>query len=113
MDITQAVDALSALAHPGRLALFRLLVRAGPGGLPAGAIARHLGVAPNTLTAQLALLTGAGLASARREGRSIIYAAELGATRALLAFLIADCCGGRPEICAPLAELVASPCCGN
>src|SRR5437868_9105076 len=106
MKVDAAVDALSALAHEGRLAVFRLLVKAGPGGIAAGDIARKLDTAPNTMSAQLLVLSNAGLIRARREGRSIIYAADFDRMSELLQFLTKDCCGGRPEICAPLAETV-------
>ena len=109
MDITRAVTGLSALAHDGRLAIFRLLVKAGPDGMAAGDIARKLDTAPNTMSAQLLVLSNAGLAWARREGRSIIYAVDFERMSALLLFLTKDCCGGRAEICAPLADAVS--CC--
>lgn len=110
LALPRAVDLLSALAQGHRLAVFRLLVKAGPDGLPAGAIAREVGVRPNTLSTHLAILDHAGLIRARREGRSVIYAADYAAMRALMGFLAEDCCGGKPEICAPLAEL--APDCG-
>lgn len=100
-----AVEGLSALAQETRLAVFRLLVKAGPDGLPAGAIADALGVPPNTLSTHLGILARAGLVAARREGRSIIYSADQDGTAALLLFLVADCCGGRPELCAPLLKI--------
>ncbi|HTX48272.1 MAG TPA: metalloregulator ArsR/SmtB family transcription factor [Caulobacteraceae bacterium] len=105
-----AVAALSALAHPGRLDVFRLLVRAGPEGMAAGEIARATGSLPSTLSANLNILAGAGLASSRREGRSIFYAAGYERMRELLAYLMEDCCGGQPEICGPLVE-IAGRCC--
>lgn len=105
MQIPAAVDALSALAHGHRLAVFRLLVRAGVGGLAAGEIAREVGVRPNTLSTHLAILSHAGLVGSRREGRSVIYSADYDGMRDLLGFLVDDCCGGRPEICAPLADV--------
>jgi DNA-binding transcriptional ArsR family regulator len=110
MEMTTAVTALSALAHEGRLEIFRLLVRAGPLGLPAGQIARITGVLPNTLSSNLNILAAAGLATSRREGRSIIYAAAYDNMRGLLAYLVEDCCDGNSAICAPLAEVV-SRCC--
>lgn len=94
-----AVDALSALAQHHRLAVFRLLVRAGRDGLAAGVIAQQAGVSPSTLSSHLAILAQAGLVASRREGRSIVYCAQFDAMRRLLQFLVADCCGGRPEIC--------------
>ena len=110
MDITGALAGLAALAHEGRLSVFRLLVRSGPDGLAAGEIARKLDTQPNTMSAQLLILSNAGLILARREGRSIIYAADFEKMSALLQFLTRDCCGGRPEICAPLAATVNACC---
>src|SRR3954451_5808078 len=103
METTDAVRRLSALAQDARLEVFRLLVKAGPEGLAAGEIARSLDTAPNTLSAQLLLLSNAGLIGARREGRSIIYSIDFSAVSELLIFLTEDCCGGRSEICEPLA----------
>jgi DNA-binding transcriptional ArsR family regulator len=112
MTSTSAVEALSALANPSRLAAFRLLVRAGPAGIAAGDLARGVAVPPSTLSSHLTLLSRAGLVTARREGRSILYAADYDGMRALLGFLIEDCCNGAPEICAPLAEITArAGCC--
>ena len=108
--MTHAVASLSALAHDGRLAIFRLLVKAGPDGMAAGDIARKLDTAPNTMSAQLLVLSNAGLTRARREGRSIIHAADFDRMGELLLFLTKDCCGGQAEICAPLAGVVASCC---
>lgn len=102
MESFQAISALSALAQEGRLAAFRLLVRAGYEGLPAGEIARALDVAPNTLSAQLLILSNAGLVTSRREGRSIIYAASYDEMSALIVFLMRDCCQGHPEVSAPV-----------
>jgi ArsR family transcriptional regulator, arsenate/arsenite/antimonite-responsive transcriptional repressor len=110
MESGIVVQKLSALAQEGRLAVFRLLVKAGPDGMAAGDIARKLRTQPNTMSAQLLLLSNAGLIRARRDGRSIIYAADFDAMSSLLVFLTEDCCGGRPEICAPLVS-VATGCC--
>jgi ArsR family transcriptional regulator len=110
MESSTALQCLSALAHEGRLDVFRLLVQAGPEGMAAGEIARKSGTAANTMSAQLLILSNAGLITARREGRSIIYAADFDGMSALLLFLTADCCGGRPEICAPLADTVNNCC---
>ena len=111
MHLPEAVDALSALAHAHRLAIFRLLVRVGPVGMAAGAIARETGVLPSTLSSHLAILAHAGLVTSRREGRSIIYGADHEGMRRLLGFLVDDCCDGRPEICAPLRDLAQAPGC--
>ena len=110
METPSAVTALSALAHPARLEVFRLLVKAGPEGLAAGEIARATGSLANTLSANLNVLAGAGLVSSRREGRSIIYSAAYERMRELLAFLMEDCCAGKPEICAPLAAIANRTC---
>jgi DNA-binding transcriptional ArsR family regulator len=111
MDSQDAVGALSALAHESRLEVFRLLVKVGPDGMAAGDIARATGSLANTLSANLNVLAGAGLVSSRREGRSIIYAAGYERMRALLAFLMEDCCSGNAEICAPLALIAERAAC--
>jgi DNA-binding transcriptional ArsR family regulator len=110
METTSAVKALSALAHEGRLEIFRLLVKAGDPGMAAGEIARATGSLPNTLSSNLNVLAGAGLVASRREGRSIIYRAAYARMRELLAFLMEDCCAGNAAICAPLAPLAADAC---
>ena len=97
---------LSALAQESRLAVFRLLVRAGRGGMAAGDIAHALGTAPNTLSAQLTVLAQAGLVSGRRDGRSIIYSANYEAMSDLIRYLLEDCCEGRTEICTPILNAV-------
>jgi ArsR family transcriptional regulator len=110
MEADSAIKRLSALAQDARLQLFRLLVKAGPDGMAAGDIARHLEIPANTLSAQLLILANAELVKARRDGRSIIYRANFEAMTDLLVYLTQDCCGGRPEVCAPLAQ-IASQCC--
>jgi DNA-binding transcriptional ArsR family regulator len=101
MESELAIKRLSALAQEGRLAVFKLLVKAGPDGIAAGEIARALDLPPNTLSAQLTILTNAGLAASRRAGRSIIYSANYDGMNALLVYLMEDCCQGRPELCCP------------
>lgn len=102
--------AFAALAQTTRLDVFRLLMEHEPDGLPAGDIARHLAVPHNTMSTHLAILSRAGLIDAERQSRWIIYRAKLDVVRDLTGFLVKDCCGGHPEICAPLvAEF--SPCC--
>lgn len=109
METFGAIAALSALAQPTRLECFRLLVRHEPEGLPAGELARVLGVPANTLSAHLATLSAAGLVAGRRDGRSVVYRADLGRVRDLTLFLLKDCCEGRAELCAPLVAELA-PC---
>src|SRR5215510_7196275 len=99
METIDAVAALAALAQDNRLDVFRLLVQAGPDGLSAGAIADALDLAPNTLTFHFDRLRLAGLVTVRRDGRSMIYAAQFEQMNALLAFLTQNCCGGEP--CGP------------
>ncbi|WP_395449823.1 ArsR/SmtB family transcription factor [Aminobacter sp. UC22_36] len=108
MDANDTIDALAALAQPTRMEAFRRLAAAEPEGIAAGDLARRLDIPQNTMSTHLAVLTRAGLATGERQGRSIIYRAELTALRKVLLFLLQDCCEGRPEICAPL---LASPCC--
>jgi ArsR family transcriptional regulator, arsenate/arsenite/antimonite-responsive transcriptional repressor len=110
METEDAILALAALAQPTRLDVFRLLVRHEPDGLAAGDIARALAVPQNTMSSHLSILSRAGLVSAQRSGRSIVYRAELTRFRAVVLFMLKDCCGGRPEICAPLIESL-TPCC--
>lgn len=98
MEIKNAVASLSALAQDTRLAAFGLLVRAGPAGLAAGAIADALGLPANTLSFHLSQLDHAGLVTARRAGRSIIYAADYGAMDRLLGYLRENCCAGAPAL---------------
>jgi len=110
MKSDDAIRRISALAQESRLEVFRLLVKAGPEGLAAGDIARNLKTAANTMSAQLLLLSNAELIKARRDGRSIIYSVDFEAMSELLVFLTEDCCGGRAEICAPLAAVTAKCC---
>jgi DNA-binding transcriptional ArsR family regulator len=109
MEKSEAVAALAALAQDNRLEVFRLLVQAGPEGMPAGQVAEALGLAPNTLTFHFDRLRSAGLVTVRREGRSMIYAAQYDAMNALLGFLTDNCCQGAPEKCAPAACKPAKP----
>jgi ArsR family transcriptional regulator len=102
MEQSEAIDALGALAQPTRLAVFRALVRAGRSGLAAGSLAAMTGTPPSTLSAHLKVLEQADLVSARRESRQIFYAARFETARALIAFLMEDCCAGHPAICADL-----------
>ena len=104
MNTQSALAALSALAQESRLAVFRLLIQAGPDGLAASKIAEQLDIAPSSLSFHLKELERANLIAQRRQARSIIYAANYDGLRSLIGFLMKDCCGGRPEICAPIFE---------
>lgn len=99
MSVPHALAALAALGQPTRLQIFRLLMAAEPGGLAAGAIAEKIGCAQNTLSSHLSILARSGLVRGARDGRSIMYRAEVDAIRTLIAFLVNDCCGGHPELC--------------
>lgn len=102
---------MSALAQERRLETFRLLVRAGDAGLPAGRIANAIGIPHNTMSSHLARLAQSGLVRSRRESRRIIYSVDIDSTRALLEFLIEDCCGGTPSLCDPALDSVLANCC--
>jgi len=108
MDNDGVIQALSARAQKTRLDVFRLLVSHVPEGIPAGEIARQLGVAHNTMSAHLACLTRAGLTHAERHSRSITYRVDVAVIRRLAAFLVEDCCGGVPEACEPVMSDRAS-----
>lgn len=102
-----AIQAFAALAQPTRLDAFKRLVEHGPGGMAAGELADRLGVPANTLSAHLNVLSRAGLVTSERRSRSILYRANVEQVRALVLFLLADCCGGEAKRCAPaLADLL-------
>lgn len=110
MENENAILSFAALAQGTRLDAFRLLVRHEPEGLPAGEIASQLAVPHNTMSSHLGILTRAGLIQSQRKSRSIIYRANLDQMREIARFLLKDCCGGQPEVCADLiADL--TPCC--
>ncbi len=110
MDKEDAILALAALAQPTRLDVFRMLVAEEPAGVPAGEVARRLAVPHNTMSTHLAVLARAGLVGAERHSRTIIYRARLDRFRELAGYLLKECCGGRPDVCAPLISDLA-PCC--
>jgi arsenate reductase len=110
MDKNQSIEALSALSQETRLDVFRLLTRSEPQGLCVNEIADAMGARQNTISTNLAILSRAGLIRSLREGRSIRYFADLDGMRDLLSFLMEDCCGGRPETCAPFLKIVARAC---
>lgn len=103
MESSTAVTHLSALAQESRLSVFRLLVQAGAEGMSAGDLAAKLALPNPTLSFHLSQLKGAGLVQCRRESRSLIYTANYAAMNELLAFLTDNCCGGQPQLCAPVA----------
>jgi DNA-binding transcriptional ArsR family regulator len=111
MDITRATRALGALSQESRLEAFRLLVRSGDDGMPAGGIARALEIPHNTMSSHLAILVNSGLVNSRRNGRSIIYSVDFEGTRELLSFLLEDCCLGRREVCSPVLDNILRGCC--
>ncbi|MGG7606262.1 ArsR/SmtB family transcription factor [Massilia sp. BKSP1R2A-1] len=102
MDTKPAISALAALAQESRLAAFRLLVQAGPAGLPASKIAEALAIPPSSLSFHLKELSHAGLVVPRQDGRFVIYSANFDTMNALLAFLTESCCGGNP--CTPVVQ---------
>jgi ArsR family transcriptional regulator, arsenate/arsenite/antimonite-responsive transcriptional repressor len=103
MESEQVILVLAALAQSTRLGVFRLLVKHEPDGLAAGDIAKALAVPQNTMSAHLAILARAGLVMSERKSRSIIYRADLATFQDLTSFMVEDCCGGRAELCAPVA----------
>jgi ArsR family transcriptional regulator, arsenate/arsenite/antimonite-responsive transcriptional repressor len=110
MDNSDALSGFAALAQSTRLDVFRLLVSAGNDGMLAGDIGERLDVRQNTMSANLAVLARSGLVRNEREGRNIRYFADFDGIRGLLGFLMEDCCGGRPELCQPVIDEIASVC---
>lgn len=110
MEIQDALESLAALSQETRLWVFRLLVQAGPEGLPAGEIADALSCRQNTMSSHLRQLDAAGLIDARRQGRQVVYRANYDAVRQLITFLVEDCCGGSAQICEPLGRSLAACC---
>jgi len=112
LSAPHALAALAALGQPTRLEIFRLLIRREPQGLAAGAIADAINCPHNTLSSHLSILARSGLVRGTRDGRSIVYRADVEGMRALIAFLIKDCCDGHPEVCnfsGLLAKVVCRP----
>jgi ArsR family transcriptional regulator, arsenate/arsenite/antimonite-responsive transcriptional repressor len=106
-----AISALSALAQPTRLAIFRLLIKHEPVGITAGVIADTVGAPHNTLSTHLAILVRAGLLKSSREGRTIIYRSDVDGMQSLLSFLVNDCCDGHPELCNLTTAVPSAACC--
>ncbi|MFG1376881.1 ArsR/SmtB family transcription factor [Xanthobacter autotrophicus] len=111
MDEARALAAFGALSQETRLRIVRLLVEAGPGGLPAGAIGAAMdGASSSRMSFHLSHLEQAGLVASRREGRSILYSAVYPTLSGLVAFLMRDCCQGHPEVCAPAIAALSCAC---
>ena len=110
MDKKSALSALAALGQDTRLEVFRLLVKAGREGVPAGEVATQLGTVQNTMSAHLKVLDHAGLVCAERDGRIVRYVADMTGFRDLLAYLMEDCCNGSPELCRPVINAVTCDC---
>jgi DNA-binding transcriptional ArsR family regulator len=111
MKIKSAVIALSALAQETRISVFRLLVEAGPNGVPAGRIGEALDVPPATLSFHLKELSHAGLITSRQDGRFIHYSANYEQMAALMSYLTQNCCHGMPDECLSVVETALSSCC--
>ena len=110
MDKKSALSALAALGQDTRLEVFRLLVKAGNEGVPAGEVASRLGTVQNTTSAHLKVLDHAGLVRSTRDGRTVRYVADMTGFRDLLAYLMEDCCNGSPELCRPVIDAVTCDC---
>jgi ArsR family transcriptional regulator, arsenate/arsenite/antimonite-responsive transcriptional repressor len=111
LSVPHALAALAGLGQATRLEIFRLLMRSEPDGLPAGSIAETLECAHNTLSSHLGILARSGLVRGTRDGRSIIYRANVEAMKSLIAYLVNDCCKGHPELCDAQQALRAAECC--
>jgi ArsR family transcriptional regulator, arsenate/arsenite/antimonite-responsive transcriptional repressor len=111
MSSPHALAALAALGQPTRLTIFQLLMRSEPDGLAAGTLAENVGCPHNTLSSHLSILARSGLVRGSRDGRSIIYRANVDAIRTLVSFLVDDCCDGHPELC-HLQEAISAANCG-
>jgi DNA-binding transcriptional ArsR family regulator len=111
LSAPHALAALAALGQPTRLAIFQLLIRREPNGLAAGAVADAIDCPHNTLSSHLSILARSGLVRGTRDGRSIVYRADVEGMRALIAFLIKDCCDRHPDVCNFSGLLIEAGCC--
>jgi DNA-binding transcriptional ArsR family regulator len=111
MEKNLALAAFGALSQETRLDIFRRLIRANPKPMAAGELAADLDIPASTLSTHLAILSRANLVTAERQGRTILYAADTEGAKALLTYLIKDCCGGKPELCQPLLDAAMPSCC--
>ena len=108
MKQDSAIEAFAALAQESRMAIYRMLVRETPNGLPVGEISRKLNIVPSTLSGHLAVLKRAGLLNATRHQREIHYAANLDAMGDLVSFMLEDCCNGQVENCKEIVSLISA-----
>lgn len=106
MDQTRAIEAFGALAQDSRMAIYRMLVRKEPKGLPVGEISRQLNIVPSTLSGHLAILKRAGLLKATRHQREIHYTANMAVMRDLVGFMLEDCCNGQIDHCAEILTML-------
>jgi DNA-binding transcriptional ArsR family regulator len=111
MKSRQALSAFGALSQETRLEIFRQLVRLAPNSIRAGELAQDLDVPPSTLSTHLAILQRAGLVKSDRQGRVILYGADLDGAGALIEFLVKDCCRGHPKHCSQLIKAALPACC--
>ncbi|MDY0885185.1 ArsR/SmtB family transcription factor [Dongia soli] len=111
MKEKQALEAFSALSNATRLEVFRYLIKMAPDAVPAGDIAREVEIPASTMSTQLAILSRAGLITPIRSGRVVGYKADIEGVRALLNYLVRDCCRGKPEVCSNLIKAVLPDCC--
>ena len=109
MKTRKVIEALGALAHQHRLAVYRLLVERGPQGLPAGAVGEGIGLVPSSLTFHLQALQRAGLVVQCREGRQLIYSADFDAMNGLVGYLTENCCAGGDQACAATCKPLSAP----
>lgn len=110
MDKQSSLMAFDALSQETRLDALRLLIQAGPEGIPAGEIGERLGIKQNTMSVNLKILAQSGLITSLRDGRTVRYAADYTAIQGLVLFLMKDCCGGRVDLCQPILDQLACGC---
>lgn len=110
MDTSDATKLFAALSSPIRLNICRLLIKVGEGGMLSGELSTALDIPPNTASNNLVVLSAAGLVQNERQGRAVRYFADFQTIKALLSFLMEDCCGGKPQKCRPIIEEITCAC---
>ncbi|WP_028794332.1 helix-turn-helix domain-containing protein [Thalassobaculum litoreum] len=113
MREAQAIEALLGMAHQHRMRVFKLLMKRGPSGLPAGEIGDRVGISRSSASFHLTQMERAGLLRSRRVHRNVFYAVDLEGMRKLIAYLTEDCCDGHPEVCGSLVTGMPIPACGE